>query len=133
MCFLGLRLIELPLPIPYPSRISHHELQELVQWFCLRVRSRARTFSTQRSNCPLSVACIRSNFVIFPSDHKMLKLNALPCILFPSARVGRDTNSSTSSGSTMVKILFFTRIPTRPFLLLSNRIDNTKSQLLREQ
>ena len=30
---------------------------------------------------------------------------APPCILFPSVRFGRDTNISTSSGSTMVNIL----------------------------
>ena len=118
-------------------------------WQCLgfRIRSRTRIFSTQRSNFSPSVVCIRSNFVRLPGDHKMLeegfftelcKLYLLfqgleaqcapPCILFPGAWVGGDTNNSTSSGSTMVKI-FIVHKHTRPFLLLWSNWH--QSQLLR--
>ena len=98
-----------------------------------RIRSRIQMFSTQRNEMSPSVVIIRSNFVAISSYHKMLEegfftslchmyllfqcleANTLPCILFPGAWVGGDTNSSTSSGSTMVKILLSTGIPTRPF------------------
>ena len=55
-------------------------------------------------------------------------------ILFPVAIVGRDTKSCTSSGFNLVKKkLLSTRKLVRPFVPFpSNRIDDTKSLLLRE-
>ena len=81
-----------------------------------------RKFSTQKSNCSPSVVTIWSNFVLFPSCHKILevsfshtcvscvllanssKLKTFSRILFPVACVGRDTKNCTSSGFNLVII-----------------------------
>ena len=52
--------------------------------------------------------------ILFSNTRKL----ALPCILFPSARFGRDTNISNSSGSTMVKILLSTGIATCSYFFI---------------
>ena len=77
---------------------------------------------------------IWSNFMKIPDDHKMLEedffsQSCVSCVFFfgilraqcvslypaPDVWVVRDTNNSTSSGSTMVTILLSTRTATRPF------------------
>ena len=153
--FSGFAIDWLATSVPHPSRIfttwTSRTGPTVVPSKALgfRIRSRTGIFSAPTSNVSPSVVSTWSNFVLLSSDHKMLeegfftqlrklrlfsgvwKLNAPPCVLFPGAWVGGDTNNSTSSGSTMVKILLSTIIPTCHFLLLSRRIVDTNSQLLR--
>ena len=96
------------------------------QSFGFRIRSRTRIFSTQRSNCSSSVVCIRLNFVIIPSGHKMLEkafshscVNCIFSSVFEGQRASLHPVSRCLSGrryqqfhffrSTMVKIFFVYR------------------------